>query len=80
MSLLSPLGVAFIYGALYGTWAGISAGLVSGFSLFVVKVATGPHTLETEVQKVEREKLNRDVAALVLITAVFGCAISSLLQ
>lgn len=80
MSILSPLGVALLYSWLYGPLFGTIAGLLVSFVLFCVKVATGPHTLETDKARAERETLNRDVAALVLITAVFGCAISSLLQ
>lgn len=80
MTLLSPLGVAFIYGCAYGFWAGVTAGLVSGFSLFALHVATFPIRPESDKDRGEREKLNRDVACLVLITAFFGCAIASLLQ
>lgn len=80
MHLLSPFGVTLLYAWLYGPLFGMIAGLLVAFVLFCVSVATHPMTVETDSARAEREKLNRDVAALVLITAVFGCAISSLLQ
>ena len=80
MQLATPALVCFVYSWMYGWPMGLMSGVLVGFVLFAVVVATHPLTVETVKARAEREKLVRDVSILVLVTALGGCALASLLQ
>ncbi len=79
MNTVTALLVAIAYGLALGAPAGALAGCLVGFSLFAVHVVTYPVYPETLGMRLERERLAKLVAGLVLVTAFGGLALARVL-